>query len=262
MRLSTALLTALITAFTNYLTIDEYCDAFYDDGNKMTETTLVSIDVAHFIKNWSKFLFNRSKRIKVFYMACIGQLILSQNIEQAADIIKKLFIITQTETNGKNVKNNRTTSCEKAINALKSLVTADLKSYEVLCKEDRDSTSSESDDDKSEDENVAANVFQTEKQNKEKDTLTPKWKKWAENLKEEMRLLVTKEEGDHENAYFDPAVAEHLVDEYKRISMWSCIFKNKFGNDKTNPSSSASVESEIRKVKRGVLTNEVKKKQS
>jgi len=74
---------------------------------KNTQTLLLNllacyirIDVTHFIKKYSNFLKDLRPRIKQFYLHILGQLILCRNIETAAEILKEILIITQSETEG------------------------------------------------------------------------------------------------------------------------------------------------------------------
>ena len=85
-------MTPCISSFTNYLTIEKYYDSYFKCSEEELEKTLVSIDVAHFIKNWADF--------KTFYLACIGQLILSPTLQAAEDLIEKLFVISLADTDG------------------------------------------------------------------------------------------------------------------------------------------------------------------
>lgn len=71
-----ALLNAAIRCFTSYTTMKDYANAC---KNKAIPECYIRIDVAHFIKMYANFFKNLSQRIKVFYMAAIGQLIMSKH---------------------------------------------------------------------------------------------------------------------------------------------------------------------------------------
>lgn len=68
-----AILTAAIQTFTEYSTADEYAAAC----ENCLPRRYILIDVAHFIKLYVDFLSKETKlrKVKVFYKACIGQLI-------------------------------------------------------------------------------------------------------------------------------------------------------------------------------------------
>ncbi|KAK0157204.1 hypothetical protein PV328_011753 [Microctonus aethiopoides] len=64
---------------------------------------------------------------------------------------------------------------------------------------------------------------------------------------------IKKEVEYHKNAHADPEIAKKLIFECAHILMWSNIFNSKFIENNIESSSSAPVESEIRKIKHGVL---------
>lgn len=66
---SRALLIAIIRAFTGYLTIEDYADAFRN-FNLHLPKCYIRIDVAHFIKTYSKFCKNLNKRVKIVLFRC------------------------------------------------------------------------------------------------------------------------------------------------------------------------------------------------
>jgi len=59
--------------------------------NKIMPECYIRIDVAHCIKMYANFLKNLPRRIKIFYMAIIGQLIMCQNIDNAAIIFRAIL---------------------------------------------------------------------------------------------------------------------------------------------------------------------------
>jgi len=118
---SKALLNAVIRCFTSYRTIKDYANAC---KNEVIPKCYIRIDVAHFIKMYANFLKNLSRRIKVFYMAAIGQLIMCRNIDEAAIMFKAVLTIARSETEGK-LANGEETRCEKEKNRLKSIITGE-----------------------------------------------------------------------------------------------------------------------------------------
>lgn len=77
-------------------------------------------------------------------------------------------------------------------------------------------------------------------------------------IREEVDSIVRIEKGDHINAHASEFVAARLMDEAKRLPMWGNIYNRKFDCTNVEANSSASVECEIRKVKRGVLNSKGK----
>jgi len=106
---SKALLNAVIRCFTFYRTIKDYANAC---KNEVIPKCCIRIDVAHFIKMYANFLKNLSRRIKVFYMAAIGQLNMCRNIDEAAIMFKAVLTIARSETEGK-LANGEETRCVK-----------------------------------------------------------------------------------------------------------------------------------------------------
>lgn len=82
----------------------------------------VRIDIAHFIKMYAQFLKTLPQRIKIFYLASIGHLVMCTNIEEAAIILRAILTIARSETEGV-LNNNQETHCEKEKKRLKSFIT-------------------------------------------------------------------------------------------------------------------------------------------
>ena len=158
-----------------------------------------------------------------------------------------------SETDGfiENIERKKT-KCQIAKEQLKSLITDDTEAYEKLLLEidnAEDEISREYSDvsDISEDE-----CEEILPQKKRKKILT-KWEEWASSKKKDIQSKVKSEIGTHDNAHFDIKIADKLVEEVRHIPMWSNIFNNKFDFSHIRPSSSASVECEIKKIKNNVL---------
>lgn len=126
---SRALETASISAFTNFLVIEHYCDMF------LSQPTLylyyISKDVAHNIKLWATFLSNKNKSFRVFYLACIGQLILCDSLK---DILTMIFAISLGETKGKmdNNENSYTQKCKDKLEDI-SLLSTNMTGCPRMC---------------------------------------------------------------------------------------------------------------------------------
>ena len=88
---SVALLTEVIKAFTGRFTINDHI-ASYD---KELPVCYVRIDVAHFLNLYAKFLRSTEtrKKVRVFYKAFVGQLILARNEERAKEILKAILVV-------------------------------------------------------------------------------------------------------------------------------------------------------------------------
>jgi len=81
---SKALLNAVIRCFTTYGTIKDYVNAC--KNTICLPKCYIRIGVAHWIKTYANILKVIPRRIKIFYMAAIGQLIMYRNINDATEI--------------------------------------------------------------------------------------------------------------------------------------------------------------------------------
>lgn len=116
---SLPILTAAVHVYTSCKTVKEYADAL---RLPVLQKTKIGIDIAHFMKKYSNFFKDLSRRVKTFYLAVIGRLTQCTTEEEAAALIKKLFIVSQSETEGILPDGNRT-MCLKAIDWLISEIT-------------------------------------------------------------------------------------------------------------------------------------------
>lgn len=118
---SRAILAAVIRAFTNYGSIDQYVDALSEGP---LPACYVRVDVAHFIHLAAIFLKTERPRVKKFFLAALGQMILARTVNDAAAIFRSILIICKSETEGYTVEKERT-PCETEKEKLKSLLTGD-----------------------------------------------------------------------------------------------------------------------------------------
>lgn len=118
---SKAILNAAVTVYSNSSDIEEYADSIVDLERV---TTRIRIDVAHFQNKYKNLLKGLPSRIFTFYMASIGQLIMSQDIEESARIIEALFLIANCETEGKLLSTGEPSQCSEYKTWLKGLITS------------------------------------------------------------------------------------------------------------------------------------------
>lgn len=118
---SRALLNACVLTYSDSSNIEEYADTLVDV--KKTSTR-IRIDVAHFEKKYKDLLKILPPRIFTFYMASIGRLIMSQDLTEAATIVKTLFLISNCETEGKDLETGFDTECSKIKEWLRILITS------------------------------------------------------------------------------------------------------------------------------------------
>lgn len=236
---SKALLIAIIRAFTGYRNIEDYADAF---KNSNLHKCYIRIDVAHFIKLYSKTCKNLNKRVKTFYLGAIGQLILSRNIINAKEILKSIFTIALSETDG-NLKSGHSTHCDLERVKLVNLMTTNndfdnLENFETNI----DSAIFEIEEPDETETNIYNNPFENY------------WSTWAKQILSEVKSSIASDVGDRINPHYFPRIVEHLISDIKSLPLWSNIYRDQFGYGRV-PASSASIEGEFNKLKSLLLKN-------
>lgn len=108
-----ALMNAAILSFCpGFNNIYEYSDSFKVDIARVK--VRIRIDNAHFINTHTKLLSDLNRKVKIFYLAVIGQLILCETLEDAEEIFTSLFILSNCESGG--------SKCFEEIEKIKSLI--------------------------------------------------------------------------------------------------------------------------------------------
>jgi len=230
---STALLSAVVQAFTNYNNIDDYADNIWEDRD--LPYCYIRIDVAHFMKKYANFLKITRLRVKTFYLACIGQLILARNIEEAENILFSILTIAVNETEG-NTSDGTPTCCEIHKLKLKRLLTSE--------------TLSDAENYAANDEFEDADLDISNNTNITNDN---RWQKWANNISKRVHKNLNNN-GDRENAHYLPQLEIKLLKDMKWFSLWSAVYRDKFGYGRV-PASSAAVEAEFGIIKTQLLSN-------
>lgn len=107
---SKALLNAVVRAFTGHFTIDGYVN-FYD---RQLPNCFIRIDGAHFLNIYVKFLKKVCKlsKIRIFFKAALGQLMIYTDEEIAKKILKAIFIVSYSETDEKLIGRTDKTECD------------------------------------------------------------------------------------------------------------------------------------------------------
>ena len=102
---SKAILNAVVRTFSVFKTIEEYADASWSNP---PPKCYIRIDVAHFMKMYANFLSSSPRRVRVFYLSCIGQIIMARSVEMAAEIIKSILIVAISDSEGNDDDGNPT----------------------------------------------------------------------------------------------------------------------------------------------------------
>lgn len=113
-----ALVIAEINALTRYLTVTEYANACF---MSKPISCYIRIDVAHFIKKYSRFFTKADTLVKRFYLGAIGQLILCRSLKQAEQILRMILICCRSSSCGKK-SDGQPTKCSESIEAIKKLI--------------------------------------------------------------------------------------------------------------------------------------------
>ena len=239
-----AILTAAIRAFTQYSTIEKYNAAC---GEGEFPRYYIRVDIAHFIKLYVNFIskLTNSKKVRIFYKACIGQLTLCRSTESAKKILKAILVVAHCETDGRLLQADEDTECDKERNFLKNL----LDPKELEEPDIKSDTNPETwPPNRPQDESIFYDPKEDDRQP------SNFWSTWAEDINEEAKGIAESEIGEHDNAYHLPQVTERLMKDMKSFPLWSCILKDRIGYGKT-PATSAAVESQIKSIKQDLFNN-------
>lgn len=186
--------------------------------------------MAHFIKIYANFLSKVNASIKKFYLALIGQLVLCQNMEDAAEILYSIFLICQCVTGG-SLQNGKSSSCSN---------------HKIKMRKLLDPAAENLDDDVVEFPPEDTSIFNS------RSKFSNRWKIWAEQINSDALKVARAEEGDDDNAHFFPELAKKLMDDLQWMPLWSCIARPKFGYGRI-PASSAPVEGHFSIVKNQIF---------
>ncbi|CAG9815527.1 unnamed protein product [Phaedon cochleariae] len=116
---SRALLSATIRAFTTCKSIGEYADSLWQKPS----ACYIRIDVAHFIKIYASLVKDLPRRVPVFHLGSIGQLILSKSLKEAEKILGSILLVSQCKTEG-YLPSGEPCKSEAAKYSLKEIITS------------------------------------------------------------------------------------------------------------------------------------------
>ena len=115
---SNVLLNAAARVYSPCSSIEEYAEQMRTQ--KMV--TRIRMDVAHFMNVYKRHLKGVNRRVARLYKAAIGQLLMTNDLQEAEKIISAVFLLSKCETAG-NKDIGELTECQKSLNWLKTLVT-------------------------------------------------------------------------------------------------------------------------------------------
>lgn len=105
--MSMAWLNAAVRSFAFSPSVAHYIDMMFDiaqgSNSRSVPPCYVRIDVAHLIKNvvTSDALKTARKKVRDFYIRCVGLLIQTDNIEGAKNLITRILTVANSSTEGK-----------------------------------------------------------------------------------------------------------------------------------------------------------------
>lgn len=243
--MSLALMYAVIATFTKFKTLKEYLDYCYEalfSGSVFTEKCYIRNDVAHVIKLFSglQCLKKKHKLTRQFYLKTVGQIIQTTSIDDVENIIRALFIVALSDTEGISEETGNPTTCEIKKQWLKRrIATAIIE----LPDENNIATPSGNCDgfeSTAEDNNLDSDAFQS----------------WTYNIAENCRKIVNQgvEIGDRGNMQHLPLFVTEFIKLAKTLPLWTGILK-KFFPSAPIRASSACVESSFNNIKHRVFRN-------
>lgn len=104
--ISMALLNAAVRSFAFSPSVAHYIDAMFDLARVTISKSLlpcyVRIDIAHLIKNvvTADALKTARKKVRDFYIRCVGLLVQTDNIEEAKNLITRILTVANSSTEG------------------------------------------------------------------------------------------------------------------------------------------------------------------
>lgn len=117
---SDVILNAAVQTFTRVFTVKEYAAACENE----LPSFYFRLDVAHFMKLYLNFLktVTKSEKTRVFYKACVGQLILCRDLDKTAKVLKGISIIAYCDTDGHLLDGDQETECDRQKKFMKNLL--------------------------------------------------------------------------------------------------------------------------------------------
>ncbi|KAJ8677526.1 hypothetical protein QAD02_013313 [Eretmocerus hayati] len=219
---SRAILNGIILAVTPFKYVEEYAEAVSQNID-LSRIPYIRIDGAHTMAKYVKKTKHYRRPIKTFFKACIGRLIMSDSLEDAEKIIKNLFIVFHSETDG-FTENGEKSACEEAKTFLYAEVTG------TSCAlESKDLDSVDGGDPAGADEESPPN-------SREK---SESLENWAQGLLDDaLSQIEEKRPGDRVNAFCMTDFAEYFKKDLSLLGLFSNVHASKFNvSSETAPTS-------------------------
>ncbi|CAH2109057.1 unnamed protein product [Euphydryas editha] len=161
--------------------------------------------------------------------------------------IKAIFTVALSEKTGP-LPSGEESPCSLSKSFLRKGITGSSYNEMATNIEQQDNIQNEKDDLSSEDESDDDfNNYEDKTSNN--NAVEMSWTAWGTKIIDEAKKDLN-DNGTEANAYYNKVIAKRLQHDLKRIVLWSCIAQKKFKRGRI-PASSASVESEFKRIKQG-----------
>jgi len=247
---SLALMSALVHAFTQYQSLEEYLDVCFSivvkNQNIPIPRCMIKNDINHFmhlVTQWSPLKSTKFTRTKQLIARSMGLLVYSSSINETEQILESIFNVILSKYDGKllNATNNSDdTPCAKSKRYLQALISS--SEVELVDRNMFGDTEIENEEETLEGENDVGDI-------------TSSFKEWAQAISDKVRITVNGIEGEYDNAQYLPELEPFIIRSLKLYPCWSGIMGEKFGYGKET-SSSSRIESNFNHLKNRVFKNE------
>ncbi|XP_060748439.1 chromobox protein homolog 1a isoform X2 [Tachysurus vachellii] len=231
---SLALLGALVKAFTPHPDLKTYTNECYGvllgKQSAKVPPCFVRVDVAHCIKMICQWdcLKKKPHRIKDFFVRSMAQLLMSQSMEDARELLHNITIVALSEKEGNDSSGapNISERCKKYLKARiaeECVIIPDVEGEDLEKVDPCEQT-------------------QTDLQ------------QWVTDICEESRSLAI-DNGDHDNMHFLPEIIPNIIWLANYLPLWTGVMIPHFRSTSLT-ASSANVEAMFKNIRRGLFKHE------
>lgn len=245
---SLALMSALVHAFTQFQTLENYLEACFSiivkNQNIAIPCCMIKNDINHFIHlitQWSPLKDTKFPRTKQIVIRTMALLVYTTSINEAEKILESLFNIILSKYDGKVISIKGTsledTPCAKSKKYLQSLISS--SDIDLI------DTNSDNAYGRQLDEENALGELNNE-------NVSGSFKEWAQAIADRVKVAIDEIEGEFDNAQYLPELEPTIIKSFKLFPCWSGIMGEKFGYGKES-SSSSRIESNFNHLKNRVF---------
>lgn len=235
---SLALLGALVKAFTPHTDLKAYINECYSvllgKQSAKVPPCFVRVDVAHCIKMICQWdcLKNKPHRIKDFFVRSMAQLLKSQSMEDAREILRNITIVALSETEG-----NDSSGAPNISERCKKYLKAQIAEECVIIPEIE-----------------GENLEKVDPCEQSYGPTQTDLREWVTDICEESRSLAV-DNGDHDNMHFLPEIIPNIIWLANYLPLWTGVMIPHFRSTSLT-ASSANVEAMFKNIKRGLFKHD------